>query len=57
MNPEKLFFFLCSILWTAGILLQQICWMRNGYNIFSFVIALIELSMPYLVYNVLNNED
>lgn len=57
MNPKKLFFFLCSILWTAGILLQQICWMRNGYNIFSFVIALIELSMPYLVYNVLNNED
>lgn len=57
MDLKKIFLSIFAILWTIGVIAQQIYWISNsGYNIITATWALIELSLPYLIFNAIKED-
>lgn len=57
MNLLRFIYVICSLLWTALVLIQQISWIANGYNVSSFIICVMELLFPYFIYKVITDKD
>ena len=57
MDLKKILLSIFAILWTIGVMGQQIYWISNGgYNIIAAAWALIELSLPYLIFNAIKED-
>ena len=58
MDYKKLLFNVFAIIWTIGVLEQQIYWIStNNYNITAFIIAIIEMSLPYIVFKIMEDKE
>ena len=57
MDYKKLLFSIFASIWTVGVLAQQIYWIStNSYNIAAFIIAIIEISLPYIVFKMMKDK-
>ena len=58
MDCKKLLFSVFASIWTVGVLAQQIYWIStNSYNIAAFIIAIIEISLPYIVFKMMEDKE
>ena len=58
MDYKKLLFSVFASIWTVGVLVQQIYWIStNSYNIAAFIIAIIEISLPYIVFKMMEDKE
>ena len=58
MDYKKLLFSVVASIWTVGVLTQQIYWIStNSYNITAFIIAIIEISLPYIVFKMMEDKE
>ena len=58
MDYKKLLFSVFASIWTVGVLAQQIYWIyTNSYNIAAFIIAIIEISLPYIVFKIMEDKE
>ena len=58
MDYKKLLFSVFASIWTVGVLVQQISWIStNSYNIAAFIIAIIEISLPYIVFKMMEDKE
>ena len=58
MDYQKLLFSVFASIWTVGVLAQQIYWIStNSYNIAAFIIAIIEISLPYIVFKMMEDKE
>ena len=58
MDYKKLLFSVFASIWTVGVLAQQIYWIStNSYNIAAFIIAIIEISLPYIVFKIMEDKE
>ena len=58
MDYKKLLFSVFASIWTVGVLAQQIYWLStNSYNITAFIIAIIEMSLPYIVFKIMEDKE
>ena len=58
MDYKKLLFSIFASIWTVGVLAQQIYWIStNSYNIAAFIIAIIEISLPYIVFKMMEDKE
>ena len=58
MDYKSLLFSVFASIWTVGVLAQQIYWIStNSYNIAAFIIAIIEISLPYLVFTMMEDNE
>ena len=58
MDYKKLLFSIFASIWTVGVLAQQIYWIStNSYNIAAFIIAIIEISLPYIVFKMIEDKE
>ena len=58
MDYKKLLFSVFASIWTVGVLVQQIYWISiNSYNIAAFIIAIIEMSLPYIVFKMMEDKE
>ena len=56
MNYKKILLSIFAIIWTVGVIAQQIYWVSIGnYNTTSFIWAIIELSFPYLIFKAVED--
>ena len=56
MNYKKILLNIFAIIWTVGVIAQQIYWVSIGsYNTTSFIWAIIELSFPYLIFKAVED--
>lgn len=56
MNYKKVLFGIFAIIWTIGVLAQQIHWIHTGgYNTVAFIWAIIELCVLYLIFKVMED--
>lgn len=54
MHYGKILFYIFSILWELGVIIQQVCWILDGnYNFIAFIWGLIEIWFPYLIYKTI----
>ena len=57
MDYKSLLFSVFASIWTVGVLAQQIYWIStNSYNIAAFIIAIIEISLPYIVFKMMEDK-
>ena len=57
MDLKKILLGLFAILWTVEVIAQQSYWISNGsYSIIAATWALIELSLPYLIFNAIKED-
>ena len=56
MNYKKILLSIFAIIWTVGVLVQQIYWISTSYNIVSFIIAMIEMSLPYIIFKIMEDK-
>ena len=56
MNYKKILLSIFAIVWTVGVLVQQIYWISISYNIVSFIIAIIEMSLPYIIFKIMEDK-
>ena len=58
MDYKKLLFSVFASICTVGVLAQQIYWIStNSYNIAAFIIAIIEISLPYIVFKMMEDKE
>ena len=58
MDYKKLLFSVFAIIWTVGVLAQQIYWIStNSYNIAAFIIAIMEISLPYIIFKMMKDKE
>ena len=58
MDYKKLLFSIFASIWTVGVLAQQIYWIStNSYNIAAFIIAIIEISLSYIVFKMMEDKE
>ena len=58
MDYKKLLFSVFAIIWTVGVLAQQIYWISiNSYNITAFIIAIVEISLPYIIFKMMEDKE
>ena len=58
MDYKKLLFSIFASIWTVGVLAQQIYWISTkSYNIAAFIIAIIEISLPYIVFKMMEDKE
>lgn len=58
MDYKKLLFSVFASIWTVGVLVQQIHWIFiNSYNITTFIIAIIEMSLPYIIFKMMEDKE
>ena len=58
MDYKSLLFSVFASIWTVGVLAQQIYWIStNSYNIAAFIIAIIEISLPYIVFKMMEDKE
>lgn len=57
MNYKKILLSIFAIIWTVGVLVQQIYWISIGYNVASFIIAIIEMSLPYIIFKIMEDKE
>lgn len=58
MDYKKLLFSVFASIWIVGVLAQQIYWISiNSYNITAFIIAVIEISLPYIVFKIMEDKE
>ena len=58
MDYKKLLFIIFAIIWTVGVLAQQIYWISiNSYNITAFIIAIVEISLPYIIFKMMEDKE
>ena len=58
MDYKKLLFSVFASIWTVGVLAQQIYWIStNSYNIAAFIVAIIEISLPYIVFKMMEDKE
>lgn len=58
MDYKKLLFSVFASIWTVGVLVQQIYWIStNSYNIAAFIIAIIEMSLPYIIFKMMEDKE
>ena len=54
MHYGKILFYIFSILWELGVVIQQVCWIIDGnYSFTAFIWGLIEIWFPYLIYKAI----
>lgn len=57
MNYKKVLFGIFAVIWIAGVLIQQIYWISTGiYNIVTFIWAIVELGIIYLVVKAMEED-
>lgn len=57
MNYKQILVIILSIIWTISVLIQQITWISMGnYNIEAFIIALVELFLPYVLFKLIKED-
>ena len=58
MNYKELLSGASARIWTVGVLAQQIYWISiNSYNITAFIIAIMEISLPYIVFKMMEDKE
>ena len=58
MDLKKILLSIFTLLWTIGVIAQQIYWIStNSYNIAAFIIAIIEISLPYIVFKMMEDKE
>lgn len=58
MDYKKLLFSVFASIWIVGVLAQQIYWISiNSYNITAFIIAIVEISLPYIVFKMMEDKE
>ena len=58
MDYKKLLFSDFASIWIVGVLIQQIHWIFiNSYNITTFIIAIIEMSLPYIIFKMMEDKE
>ena len=58
MDYNKILFSIFASIWTVGVLAQQIYWIStNSYNIAAFIIAIIEMSLPYIIFKMMEDKE
>lgn len=58
MDYKKLLFSIFASIWIVGVLVQQIHWIFiNSYNITTFIIAIIEMSLPYIIFKMMEDKE
>ena len=58
MDYKKLLFSVFASIWIVGVLIQQIHWIFiNSYNITTFIIAIIEMSLPYIIFKMMEDKE
>ena len=58
MDYKKLLFSVFASIWTVGVLAQQIYWISiNSYNITAFIIAIMEISLAYIVFKMMEDKE
>ena len=58
MDYKKLLFSVFASIWTVSVLAQQIYWISiNSYNITAFIIAIIEISLPYIIFKIMEDKE
>ena len=58
MDYKELLFSVLASIWTVGVLAQQIYWIStNSYNIAAFIIAIVEISLPYIVFKMMEDKE
>lgn len=58
MDYKKLLFSVFASIWIVGVLVQQIYWIFiNSYNITTFIIAIIEMSLPYIIFKMMEDKE
>ena len=58
MDYKSLLFSVFASIWTVGVLAQQIYWIStNSYNIAAFIVAIIEISLPYIVFKMMEDKE
>lgn len=58
MDYKKLLFSVFASIWIVGVLVQQIHWIFiNSYNITTFIIAIIEMSLPYIIFKMMEDKE
>ena len=56
MNYKKILLIVFTIIWTIGVIVQQIYWISMGsYNVAAFIWTIMELSFPYLIFKALED--
>ena len=56
MNYKKILLIIFAIIWTIGVMAQQIYWVSMGsYNTATFIWTIMELSFPYLIFKALED--
>lgn len=57
MNYKQILVIILSTIWIVSILIQQITWISMGnYNIGAFIIALVELFLPYILFKLIEED-
>ena len=57
MDYKKVLFGIFAAIWIAGVLIQQIYWISTGiYNIVTFIWAIVELGIIYLVFKLMEED-
>ena len=58
MDYNKILFSVFASIWTVGVLAQQIYWISiNSYNITAFIVAIIEMSLPYIIFKMMEDKE
>ena len=58
MDYKKLLFSVFASIWIVGVLVQQIYLIFiNSYNITTFIIAIIEMSLPYIIFKMMEDKE
>ena len=58
MDYKKLLFSVFASIWIVGVLAQQIYWISiNSYNITAFIIAIVEISLPYIIFKMMEDKE
>lgn len=56
MDLKKILLSIFALLWTIGVLAQQIYWIQTGgYSAIAFLWAIIELGVPYLIFKAMED--
>ena len=56
MNYKKILLSIFAVIWTVGVIAQQIYWVSIGsYNASAFIWTIMELSFPYLIFKAVED--
>ena len=57
MKYKNIFLIVFAIIWTIGLIIEQLYWISVGnYSITTFLLSLCMLSLPFILYKTLKDD-